>query len=379
MSNVKIVAFYLPQFYEFPENNEWWGEGFTEWTNVKKSKPLFEGHYQPTVPLNKNYYYLDNDETIKWQIGLAKKFGVYGFCFYHYWFGNKKMLMEKPVERYLENKEFDFPFCMCWANHNWTRTWVGGDKEILMEVQYGDKKDWKEHFEYLLPYFSDFRYIRIDGKPVLVIYQPELIPNYDEMRKYINELAKENGLGGITFISQAPNCAWAGGMDGIDYCIQYEPDYSCNSLTKVLKSALRCNAYHFIFDKIQYRIKWKIKQLTNSRLCKVVLYDYDAVWEFILKREVKNKKMIAGAFVKCDVTPRRQDRAIIYNNFSVDKFEKYMQLLVEKVEKEFYQQYIFIMAWNEWGEGAYLEPDEKYGYGCLQAIRNVMDREEGTN
>ena len=128
---MKLIAFYLPQYYEFKENNEWWGKGFTEWTNVKKAKPLFKKHYQPTIPMDEYYYDLSEIDVMRWQIELAKNNGIYGFCFYHYWFGNNDRLMDIPVENYLNNKSLDFPYCLCWANHNWTRTWTGGDKEIL--------------------------------------------------------------------------------------------------------------------------------------------------------------------------------------------------------------------------------------------------------
>lgn len=150
---MKIIAFYLPQFYAFPENDKWWGKGFTEWTNVKKSKPLFRGHVQPTIPLNDNFYSLEEKSTFEWQISLAKKYGVYGFCFYHYWMGEGRQLMEKPVDMYLANKDLDLPFCLSWANHNWARTWTGGDTDILMDVKYGDEEEWEKHFQYLLPFF----------------------------------------------------------------------------------------------------------------------------------------------------------------------------------------------------------------------------------
>ncbi|MBO6243650.1 MAG: glycoside hydrolase family 99-like domain-containing protein, partial [Clostridia bacterium] len=168
-----VVAFYLPQFYSFPENDKWWGEDFTEWTNVKKSKPLWNGHYQPTIPLNNNFYRLDSIEPMKEQVRLARKYGVDGFCFYHYWFGKNRQLMEKPVENYLKEPSLDLPFCLCWANHNWSRTWVGGDKDVLMDMNYGDEEEWGKHFNYLIKFFKDDRYIKIDNKPVLVIYLPQ--------------------------------------------------------------------------------------------------------------------------------------------------------------------------------------------------------------
>ena len=160
---MKIIAFYLPQFHEIPENNEWWGKGFTEWVNVKKAQKLFDGHNQPREPLNDNYYDLKDNSVMDWQISIAKKYGVYGFCFYHYWF-NGHLLLQKPVEAFLSNKKQDMPFCICWANEHWTNAWVSKANKVLIEQEYGKEEDWKEHFDYLLPFFKDDRYIKNNGE-----------------------------------------------------------------------------------------------------------------------------------------------------------------------------------------------------------------------
>ena len=170
---MKIISFYLPQFHSIPENDKWWGKGFTEWVNVKKAKPLFNGHNQPHIPLNYNYYNLLDKKTLEWQVNLANKYGVYGFCFYHYWFNGKKLL-EKPVEDFLNRKELNIHFCLCWANESWTNTWANGNSKIIMEQKYGTKKDWKMHYEYLSTFFKDKRYISNNNK----IPSPKIInPN----------------------------------------------------------------------------------------------------------------------------------------------------------------------------------------------------------
>ena len=197
---MRIIAFYLPQFHDIPENDEWWGKGFTEWVNVKKAKPLFEGHAQPRVPLNNNYYNLLDDNIKIWQSEIAQKHGIYGFCYYHYWF-NGKLLLEEPMEQMLKNKEITIPFCICWANEQWTKAWVGENK-VLIAQKYGDKNEWAEHFYYLLPFLKDERYIYEKGKPLVVIYRPNIIPCLNEMLDYWVELAKKNGLNGITFAYQ---------------------------------------------------------------------------------------------------------------------------------------------------------------------------------
>ena len=375
---MKLIAFYLPQFYAFPENDKWWGKGFTEWTNVKKSKPLYKGHYQPTIPLNHNFYTLDNIEVIQWQVNIAKQYGVFGFCFYHYWFGEDRILMEKPVELFLNHPEIDFPFCLSWANHNWTKTWNGGggEKELLMDMRYGDKEEWEKHFDYLLPFFMDKRYIQVDGKPVLVIYLPQDIPCLNDMLMFLQKRAIESGLNGLTIISQAPLFDEKV-ISAMDYCIEYEPNYSRRlsnsvSLFEYLIGRNKGVSHKYLKDSILYRIKERIKKITKSKLCKVITYDYDAIWEFIVSRPFANKKMISGAFVNCDVTPRRQDRAQIYKGATPLKFANYMKQLVSKVQNQGNIQIIFISAWNEWGEGMYLEPDEKNGYGYLEGVKNAI-------
>ena len=368
-----IIAFYLPQFYAFPENDKWWGKGFTEWTNVKKSRPLYKGHYQPTVPLNNNYYTLEDINVMKWQAELAQKYGVTGFCFYHYWFGEDRQLMEKPVDNYLKHNEIDFPFCLCWANHNWSRTWVGGDQDILMDVRYGDEEEWEKHFAYLLPFFRDKRYIQLDGKPMLVIYHPQLIPCYDEMIPYLQKRAMEEGFPGLTIVSQYMFEKVDESIERlVDYKIQYEPSCSLTVARENKKEAFKV-CPDFVVDLVKYTVKSKIKRLTNGKMCRILPYNYDSIWKYILKRPVKEDKLIAGTFAKCDVSPRRQDRALIFKGSTPQKFERYMKELVQKVQTEYKQKIIFISAWNEWGEGMYLEPDEKDKYGYLEGIRNSLN------
>lgn len=184
---MKTIAFYLPQFHRIPENDKWWGEGFTEWVNVKNAQPLFDGHEQPKMPFNKNYYDLTDVEVMKWQATLAKKYGIFGFCMYHYWFDGH-LLLEKPVENYLKS-DIDFPFCLCWPNEHWTNAWVSGENKVLIEQRYGSEKEWRDHYNYLVPFFKDSRYIRKSGKILFVIYRPELISERKEMFECWNRWA----------------------------------------------------------------------------------------------------------------------------------------------------------------------------------------------
>lgn len=222
---MKIISFYLPQFHTFPENDRWWGKGFTEWTSVKSAKSLYRGHIQPRIPLNHNYYDLTDPETVRWQSALAKKYGIYGFCYYHYWFDGK-MLMNKPMELMLQDQNIDLPFCICWANENWTRAWAKKSKEVLIAQTYGNKEDWKDHFYYLLPFLKDHRYIRIDEKPVIVIYRPELIPTLQEMLEFWQEMAVKAELPGLTFMYQQSAFKHETDKGGklFDYAIEYQPN-----------------------------------------------------------------------------------------------------------------------------------------------------------
>ena len=196
---MKILAMYLPQYHCFKENDEWWGKGFTEWTNTKKAKPLYKNHYQPKEPLNDNYYDLSNKETMEKQAKLAKEYGIYGFVYYHYWFNGKKLL-HKPLEDMLLNKKVKINFCLSWANEPWTRSWDGKSKEIIMPQEYGDKNDWVNHYNYFKNFFLDDRYIKINNMPVLFIYRISSIDNFDEMFKKWNELAVEDEFDGIYLV-----------------------------------------------------------------------------------------------------------------------------------------------------------------------------------
>lgn len=223
---IKIIALYLPQFHNIKENSEWWGENFTEWVNVKNAKPLFENHVQPKKPLNDNYYNLLDPKVQEWQSKIAKEYGIFGFCYYHYWF-NGRMLLEKPMERMLTNKNVDIPFCICWANDTWTRGWVGEPNVVLMQQVYGGKEDWDAHYQYLKPFFFDKRYIFKDDKPLFVIYKPQDIPECDQMMEYWNELAKKDGFKGICFAYQTITMDIDRNplREKFDYDIEFEPSY----------------------------------------------------------------------------------------------------------------------------------------------------------
>lgn len=372
---IKLIAWYLPQFHEIPENNEWWGEGFTEWTNVKKAKKLVEFHNQPRVPLNKNYYNLLDNKVLKWQIELAKKYGLYGFCMHHYWFDGK-LLLEKPVENFLLSKELNIPFCLNWANEHWTNQWVSGSEKILIEQKYGGKKEWKEHFEYLLPFFMDNRYIKIEGKPMFTIYRPEFVDCLNEMLDYWQELAKEAGLSGMAFSYVGMKWDYLKNKDDSRFMfdIEYQP---CTIWNKERQNNLSVK----LADKLP---SWAIKRfakplniikgwISDRENKNNNMLDYDETWNKILCNNPKSEKCIPGAFVDWDNTSRKGENGTFLIGASPAKFEYYLKKQMQRAKEIYNKDMLFIFSWNEWCEGGYLEPDELNGYGYLQAIQNALN------
>lgn len=349
---IKFVAFYLPQYHSIPENDRWWGKGFTEWIRVKNAKPLFKDHYQPRIPYK--YYDLSDVNEMKDQAMLAQEYGIFGFCYYHYWF-NGKLLLEKPLEQMLNNKEVDIPFCLAWANEPWTRAWDGRSKEILVEQKYGIQKDWGIHLEYLVNFFSDERYIKINGHPVFLIYRTESYRGFDEMISFWNTKLALLGMANLyivemlTSFQKSPKCVLSRGV------VEFEPMFTIgkgHTILKLLQNYFR-KKFSFLYSK-SYKT-----------------FSYDKVWGTIVSRNNKYPKKILfhGAFTDWDNTPRFKDKSTIFKNTDPLKFEKYLRRQIAKSNSE----YIFINAWNEWAEGAYLEPDQKNGFAFLGSIKRITD------
>ncbi len=367
---MRIIAFYLPQFHEIPENNEMWGKGFTEWVNVKKAKPLFDGHRQPVEPLNDYYYDLTDVESIRWQINLAKKYGIYGFCFYHYWYNGHKLL-EKPIELFLRDKSLDHPFCLCWANHDWTMSWVSKEDNVIFKQNYDDVKDWDNHFYYLLPFLKDPRYITNDGKPLLVIYEAARIPQLNKMLDRWQELAVKNGFPGISFAYESVNADTFSDFDDsrFDIDIEYQPQYA-RVLVYQKKKTSFISALQKINDRLFHlHIGGFFRRFSKDRL---TVFDYDELWEKILSMGPVSKKSVPGAFVNIDTTPRRQERGIVSVGMTPEKLKKYLTRQILRAKNEYKTDMLFVYAWNEWAEGAFMEPDKQWGYKVLEAFQEAV-------
>lgn len=352
---MKLVSFYLPQFHEIPENNDAWGRGFTEWTNVAKSTPLFWGHNQPRVPLGGNYYNLLDDGIMEWQTDLARKYGIYGFCFYHYWF-HGRLVLEKPAERLLKNENIDFHYCFAWANEPWTKTWhgAGGNKEILIPQTYGREEEWERHYDYFRSFFHDRRYIKEGDCPVLLIYRLRNIPHFNDMIRYWNAKAKEDGFDGLFIVSMnvcrehVAESRWVSGS------VDFEPNRTKSE---------RLGAEPALTPKTEGGWLWNRFAVKNI--------EYDRINREMLKAP-HEKNHFRTVFVDYDDSPRRGVRAVVTRGSSPEKFGKYLKAAIRQSTEE-KNGYVFINAWNEWGEGNYLEPDERYGYSYLEKVRECMD------
>lgn len=372
---MKIITFYLPQFHEIPENNKWWGKGFTEWVNVKKAEPLFGGHEQPVVPFGRNYYDLLDIDVMRWQAKIAKEYGVYGFCFYHYWFDGH-LLLEKPVENYLADQTIDFPFCICWANENWTNQWIADKHDVLIAQTYGGLQEWKDHYDYLRNFFKDKRYICINNKPLFVIYRPDLIPNIGGMLDAYSRFAKEDGLDGLCFVCQRPDSLLDGNKSDLtkfDYCIEYQPIVAFSQPQKRQNLLMLRKLKRFLLLNIEKHMHITTENLRFSRLKNgLTIYSYDEIWNKIIRSHPISGKSIPGAFVNWDNTPRKGIRGTVVAGRTPQKFHDYLLQQILHAKNDYKQDMMFMFAWNEWAEGGYLEPDEKNEYAYLEALKNAL-------
>ncbi len=357
----KVLAMYLPQYHVIPENNEWWGKGFTEWDNVKSAVPLFEGHYQPRIPANGNYYDLLNPETMKKQMLLAKHYGVDGFCVYHYWFNGKQMF-EKPVNMLLERESIELPFCFCWVNESWIRHRDGdeGSKVTLMEQTYGNIENWYKHYKYLSSFFKRKEYIKAKEKPVLVIYKQEMIDERKDMLMLWNAMAIEDGFPGIFIINARRKNVIDRELYG-DAFFDFEPLATIHS---VLPSEQDMATNLHVGNRVD-----------NDEMAYSV-YDYEKICKYMIKRNVINDKHYLGMCIGWDNTARcGLNPSGVFENSTPDIFKKYFKIQYHRAVKANHE-FIFINAWNEWGEGMYLEPDERFGLGYLEAIKTVRENNE---
>ena len=365
----KLIALYLPQFHPIPENDEWYGKGFTEWTNVAKAKPLFKNHKQPRVPADLGFYDLRVPEIRYQQAEMAKRYGIDAFAFYHYWFGNGKQLLEKPFQSILQDKNYKFPFMLHWANGSWYKKMWNSDGKgdrLLIEQTYPGTEDAIQHFYSCLPAFRDTRYIRIDGKIPFTIDQPMKSKEIINMIGVWRELAKKEGLDDFLFIAHSAH------MEEIDALNQ------CGIEALLGKNGIYKGTYDAVIDS-QYRkivynsLKAKGKFILRKKIGFPNVYDYKDVINIAFGEYDKDNRCFPEIFPRFDHSPRSRGKELIYVNDSPDLFKQYLFKAMDLIkDKPLERQIIFIRAWNEWGEGNYLEPDLDSGLKYLEAIKDVL-------
>lgn len=363
---MKIIAYYLPQFHEVEENNKWWGEGFTEWVSTKNAEKLFEKHDQPKEPLDNNYYNIMNREIVEWQTYIASKYNIYGFCYYHYWFSGDKLL-EKPVENLLAWTDIEQKFCFCWANHSWYKS-KDGKKQILKEQTYGNIEEWDEHFNYLIEFFNDDRYIKVNNKPLFIIYDSKSIPNINDRVAFYDKKCKENGFSGISIVESINQKKYSKKCNLTENILLREPAIAFSNIS--------------FMNRLKRKVKMSILNMCTGRKIRVldkvmnlpIKYSYDMIWSNIVKFAEntleKEKNIYLGAFTNWDNTPRHGIRGSVIINNNIEIFKKNMWRLKNLGDK-YDVEFLFINAWNEWAEGMYLEPDTKMRYAYLEIIRDI--------
>ena len=382
-NKARIIAFYLPQYHPIPENDYYWGKGFTEWTNVAKAKPLFKGHQQPRIPADLGFYDLRLPQVREAQAELAKEAGIEGFCYWHYWFGNGKETLTMPLDEVVRLGKPDFPFCVGWANHDWTtKTWEKGKSlsksSIIFKQEYLGEKDHVAHFYRLLPAFKDDRYIRVDGKLLFVIYAPFAFENIQEFFSVWRALAKKEGIGDFYFVAYDTAVPQIKATDTFKVARNTD-DIVNTQLNRILELGFDAvTISNMKYSEIKaHNIIHKIIYGGARRIFPGMLlekYDYKKIiknfYPGFCRREDVYPQIIAG----WDRSPRSGRKAVIYCHDAPENFGEGVKKALSCVEnRDSEHRLIFLNSWNEWGEGSYMEPDLRYGKGKLETLRQILE------
>lgn len=355
----RAIAIYLPQFHPIAENDAWWGTGFTEWTNTAKAQPLFPGHYQPHVPADLGFYDLRLPEARAAQAALARRYGIEGFCYYHYWFGGR-LLLQRPLEEVLRLGEPDFPFCVCWANQSWTGVWHGAPGRLLIEQTYPGDDDHRRHFEYLLPAFADRRAIRVDGKPLFLVYSPEELPDSARVLDLWRGWAVRAGLPGLFIVAEHREPAWNPKQFGFDA-----------RLDARLPRRRQWDA-----DRTTWRTPLaKLRYVIADWRRMPTMYDYALASQSIVGVPTPGIESYPCVIPNWDNTPRSGRRGLMLTGSTPDRFRQQVRRAVANVAAlPADHRIVFVKSWNEWAEGNHLEPDLEYGHQYLAALRDELGR-----
>jgi lipopolysaccharide biosynthesis protein len=384
MNKARLIAFYLPQFHPTPENDEWWGKGFTEWTNVARAKPLFPGHYQPRLPADLGYYDLRVPEVRSAQAELARNAGIEGFCYWHYWFAGRRIL-ERPFREVLTSGQPDYPFCAAWANDSWRSHWYGSEKRTLIEQTYPGRDDHERHFHSLLPAFLDSRYIRVHDKPLFTIFRPKNLPEPEKFIEQWQELASRNGLDGIHFVAHLFD-------NEVDYP-WLKTGYSGAVMTNELK-LMRRRLWHIMEERMRLVKTEHQSEARRQRMLELfgcggrlitrrvlqrvfgwpdgVHYYADAML-FFKSMQALNQGCYPSVVPGWDNTARANRRGIVLHGATPELFANHLTDILDSISHQPAEdRIVFVKSWNEWAEGNYLEPDQRFGHGYLDAVRNAL-------
>jgi lipopolysaccharide biosynthesis protein len=382
---VRLIAFYLPQFHPIPENDLWWGPGFTEWTNVVRARPAYRGHYQPQLPADLGFYDLRLPESRYAQARLARQYGIHGFCYYHYWFQGKRLL-EQPFEAVLHSGEPDFPFCLCWANEPWSRTWAGDEHSVLMAQQYSADDD-RALIRSLLPAFRDRRYIRIDGKPLFLVYRVASLPHPARTADIWREEARKAGVGDL-FLAKVESYAGQNYGDpavlGFDAGVQFAPDSVCAGpqlswsswLREKRVDALSWTLFRALDKGGSRAAQWLAGAgLVDHGYVRHAMYRYDTLVSNMLARPRPTHRWYPCVTPSWDNLARRPVGAKIYKDATPEKYGAWLsEVVARQMQQPRDDRIVFVNAWNEWGEGNHLEPCVRWGHAYLEETRRAVLR-----
>ncbi len=355
---VRLIAFYLPQYHPIPENDQWWGRGFTEWTNVTRGRPQFRGHYQPHLPADLGFYDLRLPEVRQAQADLAREYGVYGFCYYHYWF-NGRRLLERPFQEVLESGKPDFPFCLCWANEKWTREWDGLSDHVLLEQEHSLEDD-RRHVRWLADVFADKRYIRVDGKPLFLVYRALLLPKPRETTALWREEAHKRGIGELLLgrVESFPDEQTDPREQGFDVAVEFQPDWARLGWLQRRGAFWRAAAAVGLASKA-YQANY--------------VFNYAAIVRAMVEKGDPAYPRFPCVMPSWDNTARARTRpATIIKGAAPELYERWLTAVVARARRRTGPRVVFVNAWNEWGEGNHLEPDQRFGRGFLEATRRAL-------
>jgi len=349
--NARLIAFYLPQFHPIPENDEWWGRGFTEWTNTVKGAPFFPGHYQPHLPADLGFYDLRLPEARAGQAEIARRHGIEGFCYYHYWFAGKRLL-ERPFNEVLASGEPNFPFCLCWANQTWTGIWHGAPDRVLIQQTYPGMDDHRRHFDTLLPAFHDKRYLKVDGKPLFVVYNPMDLPDSPRVMEFWRNLATKAGLSGLFLVAEHRMPDW-------------DPKFYGYDASVIINLPPRRHEWVPWSQPIR-KLRGKIDQWRGRP--KVYLYEH--IMDGLVTERVPGIVNFPCVIPNWDNTPRSGRNGLVLHGSTPELFRRHLRRAIDRV-RDLPRQHriVFVKSWNEWAEGNHLEPDVRYGLGYLQVLQ----------